>query len=113
MQVKLFNELNTFIEKRDFLLNIYAWDRMAADAGAKLHIFKFMDRGVYPKYDLYYGELTNTFIANKSVERFFKDKFVNYENYLLSDKEHYNKEYHSMIAKQFITWLKDEYSNMR
>ena len=93
MQVKLFFELNSFIEKRDFLLNVYAWDKICGDNQAKLYLFNFTDRLRYPKDWNYYGDLSNTTIATKTVEGFFKERHIDHTKYYLEDKEHYNKEY--------------------
>jgi hypothetical protein len=54
MEVKLFFDLNTFLEKRDFLLDVYVWDRMCAEHGAKLYLFNFTERLKYPQTFEYY-----------------------------------------------------------
>ena len=56
MQVKLFNECNTTLEKREFLLNAYAWDNICADNNAKLFIFNFRSRGIWPNNFEYFGK---------------------------------------------------------
>jgi hypothetical protein len=105
MQVKLFFELNTFIEKRDFLNSVYSWDNICADNGANLHLFNFTERLRFPKKFDYYGKLKATKIAPKTVEKYFTERYVNHENYLIEDKEHYNYDYHDKVAKEFIPWL--------
>lgn len=105
-QIKLFFELNTYIEKRDFLLNMYVWDRLCAEHGAKLYIFQMTDRLKYPSNYEYYGKLQTTTISTKTVEGFFKSRMLDHKKYFIEDKEHYNKEYHHMIATQFLPWLK-------
>jgi hypothetical protein len=106
MEVKLFFELNTFIEKRDFLLDVYAWDRMCGDNGAKLYLFNFTERLKYPQIFEYYGKLKNTVIATKTIEGYLSNKMIDYKKYYLEDKEHFNREYHSLIATKYIPWLK-------
>lgn len=105
-QIKLFFELNTFIEKRDFLLNMYVWDRLCAEHGAKLYIFQMTERLKYPEDYEYYGKLKATTVSTKTVEGFFKSRMLDHKKYFIEDKEHYNKEYHHMIATQFLSWLK-------
>jgi hypothetical protein len=107
MQVKLFFELNTFVEKRDFLLNVYAWDNICADHGAKLYLFNFTERLRFPKSFEYYGKLKTTTLSPLTVEKFFKDKNIDHNNYLIEDKEHYNKFFHDLIAEKYIPWLKN------
>lgn len=106
MEVKLFFELNSFIEKRDFLLDVYAWDRMCVDNNAKLYLFNFTERLKYPETFEYYGKLKNTVIATKTVEGYLLNKMIDHKKYYLEDHEHYNKEYHSFVATKYIPWLK-------
>lgn len=105
MEIKLFFDLNTFIEKREFLQSVYAWDNICTDNGATLHLFNFRDRMIYPKDFNYYGRLKSTKIAPKTVEKYFADRYINHENYFIEDKEHYNYDYHEKIAKEYIPWL--------
>jgi len=106
MQIKLFFDLNTFIEKRDFLLNVFTWDRMCHERGAKLYLFNVTDRLRYPQTFEYYGTLKSTILTRKAVEGFFKEKHVDHTRYYLEDQEHYNKEYHTLIATKYLPWLK-------
>lgn len=106
MEVKLFFELNTFLEKRDFLNCVYTWDNVCHDHGAKLYLFNFTERLKFPSNFEYYGKLKNTVIAPKTVQSFFSGRMVDHSKYLLPDDEHYNKNFHYMIAKQYIPWLK-------
>lgn len=110
MQVKLFFDLNSFTEKRDFLNSIYTWDNICNDNNANLYIFHFMDRGIYPSQYDYYGPLKRTKVSTMTVESYFKSKMIDPEKYLLEDKEHYNKEFHRLIASKFLPWLKKQKS---
>lgn len=105
MQVKLFFELNTFIEKREFLNSVYTWDNLCADHGASLHLFNFTERLKFPTQFDYYGKLKNTKIANKTVEAYTKQLGFDHKKYLIEDNEHYNKDYHDLVAKHYIPWL--------
>lgn len=105
MQVKLFFELNTYIEKRDFLNCIYTWDNICADHSANLHLFNFTNRLKFPSTFDYYGKLKNTRIANKTVETYLKQMGIDHSQYLIEDREHYNKQYHEFVAKNYIPWL--------
>lgn len=105
MQVKLFFELNTYVEKREFLNCVYTWDNICADHGVPLHLFNFTDRLKFPTQFDYYGKLKNTRIASKTVQSFTKQLGFNHENFLIEDKEHYNTSYHELVAKHYIPWL--------
>lgn len=105
MQVKLFFELNTFVEKREFLNSVYTWDNLCADKGADLHLFNFTERLKFPTQFDYYGKLKNTRIATKTVEAYTKQLGFDHNKYLIEDKEHYNKDYHDLVAKHYIPWL--------
>lgn len=108
VQVKTFFEMNTYLEKRDFLSAIYMWDNMCADNGADLYLFNFKDRMIFPKYNDYYGKLKNTTISEKTVEAFFRQKHIDHSKYYTEDNEHYNEDYHLMIAEIFLPWLKTQ-----
>jgi len=106
MQVKLFFELNTYLEKREFLNSVYTWDNICKDHGAQLHLFNFTNRLKFPSDLSYYGKLKNTKVATKTVETFLSGLGINHKDYLIEDKEHYNTEYHELVAKNYIPWLK-------
>jgi hypothetical protein len=108
LQVKLFCELNTYLEKRDFLNAVYTWDNICTDNGAKLYLFNFTDRLKFPTNFEYYGKLKNTVIASKTVEGFFRSNSIDHTQYLIEDQEHYNREYHKLVANMFIPWLKSQ-----
>jgi len=108
MQIKLFFELNTHLERRDFLLNVFAWDRICAEHGAKLYIFNFMNRLRWPNSLAYYGKLSNTTVAEKTIEQYMLDEGIDPKTHLLEDKEHYNFAYHKIIVEKYIPWLKNQ-----
>jgi len=108
MEVKLFMELNTFLEKREYFNSIYTWDNICNDNGADLYIFNFRDRMRFPEYNNYYGKLKRTVFSPKTVEMYFKNKHIDHEKYFMPDNEHYTKDFHDMIAEQFIPWLEKQ-----
>jgi len=107
MEIKLFFELNSFIEKRDFLLNLFVWDKMCEEHNIKAYIFYMVGKSKYPSNYEYYGKLKNTKISPMSVEEFFQKRYIDHKKYLIEDNEHYNYEYHKMIAEKFLPWLKE------
>ena len=106
MEVKLWFDMNTYIEKRNFLNDIYTWDNICNDHGAKLYLFNFTERLKYPNNFEYYGKLKCTTVATKTVQGFFANRMIDHSKYLLPDNEHYDKTYHHMVATQYIPWLK-------
>ena len=106
MQIKLFYEMNTYQEKRDFLNCVYTWDNICNDNNANLYIFHFADRGKYPGKTDYYGPLKRTTVSPMTVQSYFKSKMIDHEKYLIEDNEHYNREFHEMIAEKFLPWIK-------
>lgn len=105
MQIKTFLELNTHIETQNFLKNVYIWNSMCANLGIKLYIFQMTDRLQFPSNLNYYGNLSNTIISDISVERYFSQKNIDHRKYYISDQEHYNEEYHQLIAEKFLNNL--------
>jgi hypothetical protein len=108
MQIKLFFEMNSFLEKRDFLLNVFAWDRLCQENNAKLYLFNMTERLKYPLDFKYYGQLSNTIVSQKTVEGYLSTKHIDHTKFFIEDKEHYNREYHTLIAEKFIPWLKNQ-----
>lgn len=106
MDVKLFFELNTHLEQRDFFKDILVMDRMCLDHGCKIHFFNMTDRVKFPEKFDFYTQLKSTIISPLTVESFFRQKFIDHRKYYLDDNEHYNKSFHDLIATKFIPWLK-------
>ena len=107
MQVKLFNECNTTLEKREFLLNAYAWDNICAENNAKLYVFNFRSRGIWPNNFEYFGKIKTLKRVEKSVEDHLNTLGLKAEDYFLEDNEHFNKQYHDVVAKEYLSWLKE------
>lgn len=102
MEVKTFLELNTHLEIQNFLKNVFIWDNLCRIKNVTLHIFCIRNHAILPNNMNYYGDLTNTIVAKNTVEDYFAVKNINHTDYLKSDEEHYNKEYHTMIAKDYL-----------
>ena len=105
MSVKLFYECNTVLEKREFLLNMYAWDKICTENNAKLYVFNFRTRGVWPEQSNYFGKV-DLKRADQSVEQYLNTLGHKAEDYFIEDKEHFNNQYHKLIATEYLTWLK-------
>ena len=108
MKVKLFFDLNTHLEQRDFFKDVYTMDNMCHDRNCRLFFFNMTDRMKFPDSFDFYGKLKATTVAPMSVESYFKSKFIDHKKYYIEDGEHYNQEYHDLIASRFIPWLKTQ-----
>lgn len=106
MDVKVFFDLNTHLEQRDFFKDVLVMDRMCEDHGCKLYLFNMTDRVTFPKQFDFYTKLKSTVIAPLTIESFFKQKFIDHQRFYLDDKEHYNQAFHELIATKYIPWLK-------
>jgi hypothetical protein len=106
MSVKLFYECNTVLEKREFLLNMYAWDKICTENNAKLYVFNFRTRGLWPTPTDYFGKINTLKRVDQSVEQYLNTLGHSAEDYFIEDKEHFNNQYHKLIATEYLTWLK-------
>lgn len=107
MEIKTFFDMNTHLEKRQFYQDIYTLDNMCTDNNAKLYLFHMTDRTGIPSYNDFYGKLKSTIISPISVEQFFQKRHIDHKKFYIEDKEHYNTQYHELIARDFIPWLKE------
>ena len=106
MDVKLFFELNTHLEQREFFKDILVMDSMCHEHGCKLYLFNMTDRVKFPDKLDFYAKLKSTKLSEYTVETYFRKKFIDHTKFFLPDNEHYNEDYHRMIAESFIPWLK-------
>lgn len=105
MEIKMFFELNTHLEQRSFFKDIFIWDNICYDNNINLYLFSMTDRLKFPNELDFYGSLKATHYEKESVETFFRKKNIDHKKYYISDMEHYNKEYHNLIATRFIPSL--------
>lgn len=105
MEIKTFFELNTHLEQRDFFKDVYTWDNMCADRNIPVYLFQMRERLQFPKDLDFYGKLKATTVAETSVETYFKKKNLNPDKYHTDDGEHYNKQFHHLIATKFLKHL--------
>jgi hypothetical protein len=106
MEVKLYFDLNTHLEQRDFFKDILIMDTICNNHNCKMYVFQMTDRISFPTNLNFYTELKATKYSPISVEKFFKKRFINHKKFYISDNEHYDEEYHKLIATMFIPWLK-------
>lgn len=105
MEVKTFLEMNTHLEKQNFLKNVFVWDNLCRLKNVDLYVFRMTENQVFPKDFEYYGPLHNTIVCPESVSGYFSRKNIDHLKYLIEDNEHYNEEYHTLIAEKFLKAL--------
>lgn len=108
MQIKLFFDLNTHIEQRSFFKDLLVMDTMCTNQNCKLYLFHMTDRLVFPDDVNFYTQLKSTTLSTVSIETFFKKRFIDHKRFYLDDSEHYNEDYHKLIATKFIPWIKNK-----
>ena len=64
-------------------------------------------RGVWPNNFEYFGKIKTLKRAEKSVEDHLNTLGHKAEDYFLEDNEHFNKQYHDLVAKEYLSWLKE------
>lgn len=105
MQIKMFFELNTHLEQRDFFKDIYTMDNMCADHNVPLYMFKMRERTFFPQGWEFYGKLKATVLDDNSIETYFANKNIDHSKYFTSDQEHYNYAYHKLVAEKYLKHL--------
>ena len=103
---KLWHELATHIQYREYCLNLFAIDNMLSKRKIKWFLWTINNRQFVPKNLNYYGKLENVTRADLSAEEWFKrNKNLEIEK-LTIDGEHYPKEIHDMIAKEYFSYVR-------
>ena len=105
---KLWHELVTPLQYKDYCIDLYAIDNMCKERNIKWYLWSINDRVFVPENINYYGKLS-CIRAPMSAESFFKAKMdldIETDHYRL-DGEHYIREIHNKIARDYIGYLKD------
>lgn len=109
MTIKLFFDLNTHIEQRDFFRTLYIMDNICHTHDCNMYLFHMTERLKYPDNFEFYGKFKKIKRSPVSVEQYFSKKFIDHKKYFLPDQEHYNNDYHNLIAGDFLPWLKNQF----
>ena len=105
---KLWHELITPLQYKDYCIDLYAIDNMCKERKIKWYLWNINNRVFIPDNIDFYGKLSCV-KAPLSAEQFFKDKMnldIETDHYRL-DTEHYIREIHNKIARDYIGYLKD------
>jgi hypothetical protein len=104
--VKLWSELMTHLQHREFCRTIFLMDRLCYERGIKMYLWKINDRVYIPENLDLYGDLKATVITKKSAETYLKEINFDISNMFMPDMEHYTLHGHLEIAHKFLPWCK-------
>ena len=105
-KTKLWNELVTHIQHRNYVKDLLVIDNLCRFHNVPWHLFNMnINQYIPPNLD-FYTPLTNCKRAPVSVKDFLEQtQGIDSKDYLI-DVEHFNEEYHKLIAKHYIPFLK-------
>ena len=104
---KLWHELVTPLQYKDYCLDMFAIDKMCKDYGVTWYLWSINNRVFLPPKLNFFGKIDPR-VAPMSAEGFLKERFdidIETDHYRL-DGEHYIKEVHSKIADEYFGYLK-------
>ena len=102
---KVWHELMTQLQYRDYCLDLLAIDNMCKDYGTKWYLWSMNNRCPIPENIDLYTKLSPVRCKKSAIE-YLESKFVKTESYKL-DIEHYNYTVHEKIATDYFTFLKN------
>jgi len=106
MAVKLWSELMTHLQHREYCRTLFLMDRLCQERGIKMYLWRVNDRVYIPENINVYGELTSTVKVEKSAETYLKEIGFDISQMLMPDNEHYTLDGHLEIAHKFLPWCK-------
>ena len=106
-KTKLWNELVTHIQHRNYVKDLLVIDNLCRFHNVPWHLFNMnINQYIPPNLD-FYTPLTNCKRAPVSVQDFLEQtQGIDNKDYLI-DVEHLNADYHELIAKHYIPFLKE------
>ena len=102
-RIKAWYELMTVVAQREFFKEVYLWNLICKENNAELKIFAINENTWLPKDLNMLGDCSYGKVANQNVLQFLESK--NSIDSFTIDDEHFNKEAHTLIAKEFITQI--------
>jgi hypothetical protein len=106
IKVKLWSELMTHLQHREYCRTLFLMDRLCQERGIKMYLWRINDRVYIPDNINVYGDLTSTVKIEKSAETYLKEIGYDISNMLMPDNEHYTLDGHLEIAHKFLPWCK-------
>lgn len=105
-RIKAWYELMTVVAQRSFFKEVYLWNLICKENNAELKIFAINENTWLPKDLNMLGDCSYGKVANQNVIQFLESK--NPIDSFTIDDEHFNKEAHTLIAKEFVTQIGKE-----
>ena len=106
MTVKLWAELMTHLQQREYCRTLFLMDRLCKERGIKMYLWRINDRVYIPNNLDIYGKLEATVKIEKSAETYLKEIGFDISQMLMPDNEHYSLDGHLEIAHKFLPWCK-------
>jgi hypothetical protein len=105
--VKLWSELMTHLQHREYCRTLFLMDRLCYERNIKMYLWRINDRVYVPTNIEIYGKLLATVKVNCSAETYLKEIGFDISQMMMPDNEHYNGEAHLEIAHKFLPWCKN------
>ena len=105
LQMKIFNELETFISKQRYTRDLSLIDKMCKEKNVKFHMWRLNTDVFIPNEIKVYGDL-DIVLERKPCVDFLKENGIDHtKHHTGNDNEHYDYIFHEAIADQFIPYL--------
>jgi len=104
--VKLWSELMTHLQHREYCRTLFLMDRLCAEKNLKMYLWRVNDRVYMPKNIELYGKMKSIVKIEKSAETYLKEIGYDISEMLMPDDEHYTLQGHLEIAHKFLPWCK-------
>lgn len=110
IKAKLWGEMMTYLQQREYCRNLFIMDRLCSEHGIKMYLWSVNDRVYIPENVEFYGKLTATVKATKSAVTYLKEIGFDLSKMLMPDNEHYTLGGHLEIAHKYLPWVKSLYT---
>tara|TARA_B110000977_G_C11090784_1_gene496783 strand:- start:3682 stop:4521 length:840 start_codon:yes stop_codon:yes gene_type:complete len=112
MYIQTYHYLQTHLAQQDYFRDILLCDTLCTHNNVKMYLWNINDRCFIPKETAsFYSQLQSTTIADIDAASYIQQNLkINIENEK-ADSEHYNEYAHSLIASEYITYLKTLQNN--
>jgi len=104
---KLWHEHITHLQYKEYCGDLFIIDNLCKQYSVKWHLWSINDRVVIPSQLDFYGSLNNCIRPVLNAEQWIKQHHgIEIEKHTL-DGEHYTKEIHNIIGKEYIPYVKN------
>lgn len=107
-KIKVWNELITHLNYRTYIKDLIVIDSVCRQYNVTWHLFNINEGAFIPPYLDLYCNFTNCKRANITASDYIKENLSIDSNDHKIDIEHYDMEFHELIAKHYIPYIKGE-----